>query len=154
MTGVCNPVRCSSESPDRSDAGFTLIELLVVLVVIGILAAIVVFALSGTSGESTRAACNGDARTVSVAVQAFEVEHPMVTQVTVGQLVSSATGTLQSWPTSTQHSYNILIAGDGNFLAGSLDADGNRIAANDVVVKVGASYFDATLSVKGACAAA
>jgi prepilin-type N-terminal cleavage/methylation domain-containing protein len=53
------------------EAGFTLIELLVVIVVLGILAATVVFALSGVSGQSAEAACNSDAKTIEVAVQAY-----------------------------------------------------------------------------------
>ena len=53
------------------ESGFTLIELLVVIVVLGILAATVVFALSGVTGQSAQAACNSDAKTVEVAVQAY-----------------------------------------------------------------------------------
>src|ERR1700722_4658350 len=52
-------------------AGFTLIELLIVIVVLGILAATVIFALSGVTGQSAQAACNSDAKTVETAVQAF-----------------------------------------------------------------------------------
>ncbi len=53
------------------ESGFTLIELLVVIVVLGILAATVVFALSGVTGQSAVAACNSDAKTIDVAVQAY-----------------------------------------------------------------------------------
>jgi prepilin-type N-terminal cleavage/methylation domain-containing protein len=53
------------------ESGFTLIELLVVIVVLGILAATVVFALSGVTGQSAQAACNSDAKTIDVAVQAY-----------------------------------------------------------------------------------
>jgi prepilin-type N-terminal cleavage/methylation domain-containing protein len=53
------------------ESGFTLIELLVVIVVLGILAATVVFALSGVTGQSAEAACNSDAKTIEVAVQAY-----------------------------------------------------------------------------------
>lgn len=51
--------------------GFTLIELLIVIVVLGILAAVVVFALGGVTGQSKVAACNSDAKSVEVAVESF-----------------------------------------------------------------------------------
>ena len=53
-----------------SEAGFTLIELLIVIVVLGILAAIVIFSLTGVTGQSQAAACNTDAKTVETAVAA------------------------------------------------------------------------------------
>ena len=59
---------------DGREAGFTLIELLIVIVVLGILAAIVVFSLSGVTGQSKSAACNSDAKTVEIAVDAYNAE--------------------------------------------------------------------------------
>ena len=54
------------------EVGFTLIELLIVIVVLGILAATVIFALSGVTASSAVAACNSDAKSVEVAVAAFQ----------------------------------------------------------------------------------
>ncbi len=53
-------------------SGFTLIELLIVIVVLGVLAATVVFALSGVTSQSAKAACQSDAKTYELAVQAYE----------------------------------------------------------------------------------
>ncbi len=64
--------RASGESPE---VGFTLIELLIVIVVLGILAAIVIFSLTGVTGESKAAACNADAKTVETAVSAYQAEN-------------------------------------------------------------------------------
>ena len=52
--------------------GFTLIELLIVIVVLGILAAIVVFSLTGVTGQSKQAACTTDAKSVEVAADAYQ----------------------------------------------------------------------------------
>ena len=154
MNGIGDREASAPALRSSSDAGFTLIEFLVVLLVLGILAAIVIFTLTGTTNQGVKAACDGDAKTVGIAIAAYQTQHPMVTQVTEGQLVASGVGTLQSWPQSPQNRYDIVIAGDGNALAGTFDGAGALIRQNDVLVKVGSSYFDATLSAPAACAAA
>jgi general secretion pathway protein G len=60
------------KSGEASENGFTLIELLIVIIVLGILAAIVVFSLSGVTGESKQAACTSDAKSVEIAADAYE----------------------------------------------------------------------------------
>lgn len=51
--------------------GFTLIELLVVIVILGILAAVVVFAVSGIQDKGQKGACQTEARTVRTAQEAY-----------------------------------------------------------------------------------
>jgi prepilin-type N-terminal cleavage/methylation domain-containing protein len=54
--------------------GFTLIELLIVIVILGILAAIVVFAVQNLTGSSAQASCKADYKTVETAVEAFNAQ--------------------------------------------------------------------------------
>jgi len=55
----------------RSDAGFTLIELLIVIVILGVLAAIVVFSVSGITDRGKTSACKASVQTVDTAAEAY-----------------------------------------------------------------------------------
>jgi prepilin-type N-terminal cleavage/methylation domain-containing protein len=59
------------ERSDLDESGFTLLELLIVIVVLGVLAAVTTFGLSGITSQSAVSACHADARTVEVAVEAY-----------------------------------------------------------------------------------
>jgi len=62
------------EDGNARNYGFTLIELLIVIVVLGILAAIVIFSLTGVTGESKASACNADGKSVEIASDAYAAD--------------------------------------------------------------------------------
>jgi general secretion pathway protein G len=86
--------------------GFTLIELLIVIVVLGILAAVVIFALGGVTGKSAKAACQADGATLSTAISALRAQDPSAA-ISSANLINSAATTggpyIQSWPNNTDH---------------------------------------------------
>lgn len=58
----------------RKDDGFTLIELLIVIVILGVLAGIVVFAVGGITDRGDKAACKSDFKSVEVAQEARKAQ--------------------------------------------------------------------------------
>jgi prepilin-type N-terminal cleavage/methylation domain-containing protein len=58
-----------------NDEGFTLIELLIVIVILGILATVVVFAVGGITNRGKDSACKADKKTLEVAVEAYNAQY-------------------------------------------------------------------------------
>ena len=58
----------------QGDEGFTLIELLIVIIILGVLAAIVVFSVRGVTNNSELVACETEVRTVETAIEVMYAE--------------------------------------------------------------------------------
>jgi prepilin-type N-terminal cleavage/methylation domain-containing protein len=147
---------------EESESGFTLIELLIVIVVLGILAAIVVFALSGVTGQSTTAACQSDGKTVGIAVAALEAENPTSygaylsadwkTNLLPGSALVGAPF-LQSWPTGNSAYYTVTVAGHTSF---TTTGDAVATTNGDVIITPttgthSGDTYDATVNPVSAC---
>jgi general secretion pathway protein G len=108
----------------RNENGFTLIELLIVIIVLGILAAIVVFAVGSTKKDSVAATCKTDFKAMELSAEAANTKTGSYPTVP-GELLNSAGkgGLLKNLPTSTDYTltyssaspstYSIAIGGSG-----------------------------------------
>lgn len=85
------------------DEGFTLIELLIVIVILGILAAIVVFSVNGLTSRGQTSACKADVTTVTVASEAYFAQYGSYA-TSMGGASPNLLGFLHSAPTDVSYS--------------------------------------------------
>jgi prepilin-type N-terminal cleavage/methylation domain-containing protein len=105
-------IQASRAASDELEVGFTLIELLIVIVVLGILAAIVIFSLTGVTASSAVSACNSDAKTAQIAVQAYDAQKGGFPTSNITDNASATTAGivpayLHTWPNNPQSNYAI-----------------------------------------------
>ena len=67
--------RLSKRVNTAREDGFTLIELLIVIVILGILAGIVVFAVGTARDDAKLNACKADVKTVNTAAEAYKAKN-------------------------------------------------------------------------------
>jgi general secretion pathway protein G len=115
-------VRQVRERFGRRAAGFTLVEIMVTIVVLGILAGVVLFALGGITQKGAQAACRADGATVSSAISDLDNEYPNVFEAAASTSAASAENLLlgtsyggpyiSSWPSnSTHYAFTVSNAG-------------------------------------------
>lgn len=92
--------RLNKRLSEAREGGFTLIELLIVIVILGILAAIVVFAIGSTRGDSLASSCKTNFKSIELSAEAIKTKkgkYPVYT-----------------WSSSSTDATNPLVAGAGS----------------------------------------
>ena len=104
--------------------GFTLIELLVVVIILGILAAVAVFAVGSLTKNAKQNACKTEQSTLKTAVQAYKAQNDNVsTGITVAKMLESAGGNLNDTPKYFDvDTSGVVIKLGGGAAAGVCDA--------------------------------
>ena len=110
----------------RQDEGFTLIELLIVIVILGILAAIVVFAIGTTRGDATASSCKTDFKSVELAAEAYYTKSG--NYPTAAQLADGSTTLLKTFPTSADYTLSYAPAGNTITVSGTKVVGGTTVA--------------------------
>ena len=131
----------------ESSEGFTLIELLIVIVILGILAAIVVFAIGKTRGDSVASSCKTNFKSVELSAEAIKTKsgkyptgaYTDATTVANNELLTGSTAAaatpgngalLKAYPSSADYKLNYLgVAAGDSFTITVQKGDGTAITA-------------------------
>src|SRR3954470_9214107 len=89
-------------------AGFTLIELLIVIVILGILAAIVVFAVGGITDRGQDSACKSDLKTLETAEEAYFAQ-----AAPAGSKYVAESALVPTFLHQESDMYNVTVTGGG-----------------------------------------
>ena len=79
--------------------GFTLVELLVVILILGVLAAVVVFSVGGITNRGKNASCLTEVREVRTAIEAYKAQNDNTAPADLNTLVTA--NLLESAPSAS-----------------------------------------------------
>jgi general secretion pathway protein G len=96
-----------------NEDGFTLIELLIVIVILGVLAAIVVFSVSGITDRGNESACQSDVATVTTAGEAYYAKNGSY----AADMNALVPGFMHSVPGDVDYSVTVAGGKDVGFVA-------------------------------------
>ena len=82
-----------------AEKGFTLIELLVVIIILGILAAVAIFAVGGINDRAKTNACKTEVGTVETAVAAYSAQNDGSYPPSLAAMQSGSNANLKKTPT-------------------------------------------------------
>jgi prepilin-type N-terminal cleavage/methylation domain-containing protein len=133
ISAAISPIASESSASLNDRDGFTLVELLIIIVVLGIMSAVVVYALSGISAKSAQAACQQDGQTVTSAIIDFNNENPgglFASQAAIAPasaenlLLGTQYGGpyISSWPNNLPH-YAYSVSSSGALLVATSPSD-------------------------------
>ena len=129
--------RSEEDHQNIIEQGFTLVELLIVIVILGILAGIVVFAVGGLTDDASKNACKTDASTFTSAYQAFKAHNngsvpaPATVAGVKAALIGNSNGGpyMQSWPSTVDEAHSGSTVGAADPKKWVFDSDDGSVTA-------------------------
>lgn len=118
----------------QNDSGFTLIELLIVIIILGILAAIVVFAVGSTRKDAVNASCKTNVKSVQLGLEAIKTKSGSYPASKDDALTGSTAGAtngavLKTWPggDAATDEFYFTYAQTGSGTGYTLGVDGKNL---------------------------